>query len=396
VKIQKNIIFIVHNYTSFQKDNIECLAKYIENAFVLVRYKPFSKIAKLIPISWIKKKYSDESVVDTTDVPENVHIIKTPVFYIPYGVFNRFLGYFHHRSVEKAIKKNRIKFDLIHAHFLWSSGYVGMKLKQKYNVPFVVTGHGYDVYKLPYANTFFEKKIKEILYSSDKIITVSQKNKEILLSLGIKSNKISVVFNGFNSQIFFKKNKLQVQNSLNINPIKKNLLTIGNLEKIKGHKYLISAIKSIDARQIHLYVIGSGRQEKILKRLVNILNLSDQITFVGQIPHNELNNWMNACDIFVLSSINEGLPTVILEALGCGKPVVSTNVGGIPEIIQSEKYGILVEKESPTQLSKAIIQSLEKDWDEDEILNYGNQHTVIENANKLLEIYNLLLIYKKE
>jgi len=392
VKIQKNIIFIVHNYTSFQKDNIECLAKHIENAFVLVRYKPFSKITKFIPISWIKNKFSEENVIDTSDIPENVHIIKTPVLYLPYGIFNRFLGYLHFRSVEKAIKKNSIKFDLIHAHFLWSSGYVGMKLKQKYNVPLVVTGHGYDVYKLPFISSFFRKNIKKILQSADKVITVSQKNKEIMVNLGIKSEKISVIFNGYNSKLFFRKDKTLTQKNLSINLLKKNILTIGNLEKIKGHKYLISAITTLElSKEIHLYIIGAGSQEKKLKKLVNLLNLNEKISFVGQLPHKDLCDWMNVCDFFVLSSLNEGLPTVILEAFGCGKPIVSTNVGGIPEIVPNDNYGILVEPENPIKLGNALMHALEKNWNNDEIFNYGKQFTVIENTNKLLDIYNLLL-----
>ena len=137
---EKNILYIVHNYTSFQKDPIEEAARYFKKVYVLVRYKPISRIAKHIPIKWIKK-YDDSLIIDTWNIPNNVEVIRTPVWYLPYGIFYKILGTLHFRAVERAIKKHQIIIDLVHSHFIWSSGFVGMKLKEKYHVTQIILLH---------------------------------------------------------------------------------------------------------------------------------------------------------------------------------------------------------------------------------------------------------------
>ncbi|MGA9189446.1 MAG: glycosyltransferase, partial [Methanosarcina sp.] len=89
------------------------------------------------------------SKIDLIDKPTNVNLYPTPTFYFPSNSQYKKLGETHYKYVDKLIKKNTLQFDLIHSHFTWSSGYVGAKLKEKYDVPFIVTAHGYDIYTLP-------------------------------------------------------------------------------------------------------------------------------------------------------------------------------------------------------------------------------------------------------
>lgn len=84
---------------------------------------------------------------------------------------------------------------------------------------------------------------------------------------------------------------------------------------------------------------------------------------LGLKPYNELPLWMNAADIIFLPSINEGNPSVMFEAFGVGLPFIGTKVGGIPEVIISEDYGLLVESSNPTDLTEKIITALNKKWD---------------------------------
>lgn len=84
---------------------------------------------------------------------------------------------------------------------------------------------------------------------------------------------------------------------------------------------------------------------------------------------------MNACDLFVLPSLSEGNPTVMFECLGCGKPFIGTKVGGIPEIIVSDDYGLLCEPANSEDLAEKILIALDKEWDEEKIRNYAKQFT---------------------
>ena len=96
---------------------------------------------------------------------------------------------------------------------------------------------------------------------------------------------------------------------------------------------------------------------------------------------------MNSCDIFVLPSISEGNPTVMFEALGCGKPFIGTRVGGIPEIIVDKGIGTLVDPSNAEGLSKALLRALDKDWDEDRIREYAKQYTWEKIAREIVKLY---------
>lgn len=102
---------------------------------------------------------------------------------------------------------------------------------------------------------------------------------------------------------------------------------------------------------------------------------------------------MNACDVFVLPSLNEGNPTVMFECLGCGKPFVGTKVGGIPEVITSNDYGLLVKPGNSQDLAKKIGFALNKIWDEDHIRNYAEQYCWENIAKQIQQVYRF--VYQK-
>ena len=99
---------------------------------------------------------------------------------------------------------------------------------------------------------------------------------------------------------------------------------------------------------------------------------------------------MNACDILVLPSLNEGLPVVLCEALACGKPVVATRVAGTPELVNSD-VGHLVEPKDVDDLANKILLALNKKWRKDVLIKRGKEFSVDRSAKKLLEVYGIFL-----
>jgi len=387
----RNILYIVHNYNTFQKDSIEEAAKYFKRVYVLVRYKPISKIASVIPVNWLKK-FDDSYVIDLKGLPNNVEVIKTPVWYFPYIIFNKLLGDAHYRAVDRVIKRKKINFDIIHSHFIWSSGYVGMKLKKKYKKPLVITGHGYDVYDIPFRNDFWKRKITEILKNTDQLIVVSKHNKKLLKKL-CEECEISVISNGFNDKLFRRINKIEARRKLSFPKNKKIILTIGNLEKIKGYDMLVEALKIVKERErdflcIH---IGVGTQEKRIRKLIKKRGLEKNFKLLGRKTHSELIHWYGVCDFFVSPSFFEGNPTVMFEALGCGKAFVGTKVGGVPNIITSDEYGKLSEPGDPFHLAENILFALDKTWDSEKILEYAKNYSWQKVVKKIVEIYGKTL-----
>ena len=114
---------------------------------------------------------------------------------------------------------------------------------------------------------------------------------------------------------------------------------------------------------IDLAIVGSGSLEDDLRAKVEALDLEQRVNFYGEQLHSDMPLWINAADVFCLPSINEGMPNVVLESLACGIPVTATNVGGVGEIINSPKAGILVPAKDAGALREGIVRCLESRWD---------------------------------
>ncbi len=298
-----------------------------------------------------------------------------------------------YKSTVKLISEKNISFDIIHAHFIYYAGYVGAKLKEKYKKPLIITGHGTDVYELPFRFKNFEKMAKYALGNADYVTTVSKSNYEKLIELGVEEEKAVVITNGYDANIFKPIPEEESKDRLNIPKNKKIILSVGMLEEIKGHEYLIKAMKKVidKEKDVLCIIVGSGQLKSKLQRLITNLNLDDYVKLVGAKPHDEIPLWMNACDLFVLPSLNEGNPTVMFECLGCGKPFVGTNVGGVPDVITNDKLGYLCEPKNPNKLAENILMALYRKRDGEYILNYAKKFTSDEIAKETIKIYEKVI-----
>jgi glycosyltransferase involved in cell wall biosynthesis len=115
------------------------------------------------------------------------------------------------------------------------------------------------------------------------------------------------------------------------------------------------------------------------------------VLLAGGKLHDEIPVWMNACDLFVLPSLSEGNPTVLPEALGCGKPFVGTRVGGVPEVITSDECGLLVGPADPDDLAEKILVALDREWDREAILAYAQRYTWENIAKEIMGVYERVL-----
>jgi len=377
---KNNLLILSNHYLTFVKDQVETLSTYFSNITALVRFNPARDI------------FGYRSIVDTAPILPNVHVLKTPVLYLPLDRQYKRLGEKHYHATSKGIQHNHLTFNLIHAHFTWSAGYAGARLKEEYGVPFVVTGHGYDIYSLPFKDNEWRKKIEYVLNSADHVITVSQSNLACIKKLNV-STPVTVIPNGFRSDLFYPRDSSECRRVLNLPQDKKIILTVGNLEPIKGHTHLVKAVQKIvrKRKDILCVIVGAGKLRNTLERQIRSLGLDYHIRLAGGKPHNEIPLWMNACDLFVLPSLNEGNPTVMFEALGCGKPFIGTSVGGVPEIITSDKYGLLVEPANPDDLAEKILVALDREWGREAIPAYAERFTWERIAKEILGVYEQVL-----
>jgi teichuronic acid biosynthesis glycosyltransferase TuaC len=134
-------------------------------------------------------------------------------------------------------------------------------------------------------------------------------------------------------------------------------------------------------------IAGDGSFRHRLEQRVLELGLQHRVLFAGLRPHHEMVRWMCACDVVVHPSLAEGSPLPVYEALACGRPVVASSVGGIPELIVGEQYGLLVPPADSASLAEALRCSLDREWDPELIRDRGLQFSWSAVADRLMSVY---------
>ena len=321
------------------------------------------------------------------------------LYAIPKKYFYPITGFSYSHFVSSyAIKNIKPEPDLIHAHFSYPDGYGVMGLAKKWKIPLVISALGTIERKVAYEGTYTSKQIIEAMNFADKILSVSEDLKVHIINLGIDENKIHVVPNGVDTEIFKPAGKEHARTILNLPQEKKIVLFIGALRKIKGVDYLIEAAKNFVDTNTDLYMVGrDDGLKKSLEKRAEELKIADFIKFTGPVNHEDIPLLISASDILVLPSLSEGRPNVILEALSCEIPVVATDVGGIPELMLDGETGYLVHAKNPTQLSEKINKLLEDKSRREKMGKFGRKSIIQRgltweaHAKKTVDIYSELL-----
>lgn len=232
-----------------------------------------------------------------------------------------------------------------------SLGLFGFFAKRILKKPYVAWGHG-EISSLHY---LFKKQINTVvLKDADVVIALTDDMKKVMQRYC--SRNISVIPNGVEVKPFEQITRETARRRLGINETEKIVLFVGSLYLIKGIRYLIEAMPRITQTEpnARLLLVGDGEQRESLERLVGTLQLLGRVFFAGRVPHDRVPTFMAASDLFVLPSLSEGLPIVILEAMAAALPIVATNVGGVPSIVKDGASGFLVNPRNPVQIADSV------------------------------------------
>ena len=201
--------------------------------------------------------------------------------------------------------------------------------------------------------------LKKVIYKyANLIITNSEVTTQALKQI-TKNNNVKTIYNPSYSLDLISKSKEDIMDEKFNNIIGSKIIAVGRLVKQKDFKTLIKAFKIVKEKlkDSNLIIIGEGSERKNLENLVKGLKLSD-VYFLGY--KSNPYKYVAKCDLFVLSSLYEGLPNVLIEAIAVGTPVVSTNcLSGPSEILLDGRGGDLVEVGNYENLAKCIIKNLE-------------------------------------
>ena len=382
----RNLLIISNNFPdrdgtfvggNFVKEQVKYLKEYFENIYVV------SPVA--VGMELLRKTHHKNYTFD------NVHVyfpkyLNCPLFF-KYG--RDIWIYFEEKAIRKLIEDEGLRFDLIHAHFTWRAGAVAVRLKEKYNVPVVITEHA--------SRTFvkaIENKEPQFVRSwklCDSIIRVRKGDISLFKSVGVPLDKVHYIPNAYNDDAFLELDSKSCRKQLGLPLDSKIILNVGNLYgEVKGHKYLIEAMNKIieQRKDVLCFIVGGGKLENRLKTQISSAGLGDYVKLVGSKPYAEIPLWMNACDVFVLPSLRESFGVVQIEAMGCGKPVVATYNGGSEEIVTSEDYGLLCEPGNSNQLAANILSALDTFWDTKKIKDYSIRFTWNSVSKEIMKTYS--------
>lgn len=257
------------------------------------------------------------------------------------------------------IKKE--KFDIVHTHS--SKAGVIARIASKLNkVPLIIhTVHGFPFndFMSRIKRNFYIYLEKIMAHFTDALITVSNLNKQKIIDLKIcNGDKIFNIYSGINLELFRKRHDDSFKKSLNIN---QDSILVGSVGRLSSQKDPLTMIKAIsivikNLQNVELVLVGDGEMKKEITEQIEKLKIQNSVHLTGNIM--DIWNVYPSLDLFIMSSIYEGLGRSITEALCCEVPVVCTNVEGVPEIVRNNITGLLVEPRNHLELANAIISSL--------------------------------------
>ena len=283
--------------------------------------------------------------------------------------------------------KDHFEFDIIDAHFVYPDGFAAVLLGQFFNKPVVVSARGSDI-NLYSTFPVISRLLRFTLLRANRVVTVSRALKDAVIRLGIPEGKIRVIPNGVDQAKFYPVGKEEARRRLSL-PEGKMVLSVGNLTPNKGFDLLIMAFKRLLDSNSHdrpyLAIVGEGPFRAKLEQLISTLGLHECVRLVGDVQHEHLFLWYGAADIFCLASAQEGWPNVITESLACGTPVVATRAGGIPEIIASDKLGLLSTHDYK-ELASKLSMGLDREWESHFILSYAKEFSWIKTAEAVYKV----------
>lgn len=281
-------------------------------------------------------------------------------------------------------------FDVVHVHGFKENFLGGIAARVLNTKVILRTFHGRGLLSSPSVD-FIEKF--NCFFLTHKIITVSQELQTYLISRGVSDKKIKVIRNGIDLDRItgdIKNNSIRASLSIASNSLL--LGVVGRLVRVKGHNYLFYCLKKMldSGYHVTLLVLGDGSLEEEYKKLIQQIGISDYVRFLGFVE-NSL-HYIASFDLLVMPSLNEGIPMSLLEAMAMGVPVIASRVGGIPEVIEDESTGILVEPKNVEELYQACArlasdERLRKKIASNAMKHIRTKYSSVKSAQNTLQLY---------
>jgi len=268
-------------------------------------------------------------------------------------------------SIAPLLAPYRGNVDVVLGAWAYPDGFAAVIAARMLGVPCVVKLHGSDiniVAKYPGPRRLSAWALPQ----AERIVAVSRPLVDEVVSLGVARERVTIVMNGVDSELFKPRDREAARAELGL-PAGPLAVYIGNLKPEKGVLDLARAWHEVPEGT--LVFVGDGPLRDEIETVTK--PLGGRVRLIPRQPLERMPLYMAAADIVVLASHSEGTPNVVLEALACGRRVVATSVGGVPDLITDEALGLLVPPHDPTALASAITRALREPYDAASIAKRG-------------------------
>lgn len=341
------------------------------------------------------------------DIPKKFDIaaltfgLKNLVFYRPLlrsprNIYGEFLYSKHIRNLLE-----RVKPDVLHAHFAYPEGWAACTAKLGKKVPLIVTLHGYDILmesSVRYGIRLYKKYdaiVKTVLNDADRVIVASRAVYEEATKL-CNPDKIALIPNGVDTNRFNPgldgsaiRRRYGIEDAFVVFTVRGHMPKYGIEYLIRAAPYLVRQVRDV------IFVIGGdGPLRKYHERLAHELGVGEHVIFTGVIPWNELPLFYVASDVVVVPSLQEAWGLVVTEAMACGKPVIGSDVGGIRDQVINGWNGFLVPPRNPRTIAEKILYFIENPG-EARKMGANGRRLVVEHFDIEKRIDRLVKLYEE-
>lgn len=306
------------------------------------------RVLRIVPLAPpITAKWRSYNAIPEEEIYDGVPVKSIRAIFPPRMLGMEYLPLQVHAAVAREIRN--FQPDILHASFLIPSGQIAVRQ----NVPVIVTAHGSDAYAWPKLRAGLHRAAHEAIAKAQRVTAVSGYIARCVQE--IVQRPVDVVWNGADERFFYPRPRDECREALGL-PLDRTIVAYAGFAlRQKGLFELADALHRIEPPHRPLLVIaGDGADRTALEQRVAELGI--EACFLGALPHDRIPLIFGAADIATLPSHNEGLPNVVCEAMLCRRAILATNVGGIPEIVESERTGLLVPAREPHALAGALAR----------------------------------------
>ncbi|WP_221074905.1 glycosyltransferase [Agarivorans aestuarii] len=330
-------------------------------------------VSILIPVAFLDWWKHRKSIQQTDSIRY------FPYFYTPkvgrsFYSYTMFVSLLLHSAIW-LVKKHP---QIIVASWAFPEGVVSMWLSRLMSTKFFIKVHGSDINLIDH----FPGRVRQFLAAANRssgVLSVSQALANKLVKLGVKREKIKVIYNGVNHELFGISESRADDDYL---------LYVGNLKRDKGVIELLKgfAMVSEEFPDLQLVYLGEGGMLSQLQEEAEILGVSSRVHLMGAVEHQLLPNWIAKAKLLALPSYAEGVPNVVLESMASGVPTLATRVGGVPEVFKESVCGKLISPKSADEVANGIRYILGKSWDGSLIKEQSLKFSWENNKQMLLQL----------